>query len=334
MQGFLRPVPMNFSIIILNWNGRRHLAPCFTALAAQTKQGFETIMVDNGSKDDSVAYVQQQFPWVRVVVLGENRGFPGGNAAGLTVAQGDLIVLLNNDTRPEPDWLETLARCAAEHPEAGMIASHLTDWEGENTDSAGDGCRVTGRGFGRHRGRPAAGAPAAGLVFGVCGGAALYRRQLIADVGFLDEDFFLGFEDTDLAFRAQLRGWGAWFCRGAVVRHRMSATQVAGSEINVYYGARNQLWVCAKNLPGGMLLRYAPLIAVEIVGMFIAAVRRGRAWAYLKGLGAGLGGLPRMWRKRRQIQARRRVTSSALASLLHYPEFSTRVLRRLLNLTE
>lgn len=325
---------MKLSVIILNWNGRRHLEACFTALEPQLRPGIEIIMVDNASRDDSVDYVRQRFPWVCLVVLTENRGFPGGNASGLAVAQGENIVLLNNDTRPAPDWLEQLEQCVLARPEAGIIASHLTDWEGVNTDSAGDGCRVTGRGYGRHRGLPATAAPASGPIFGACGGAVLYRRKLLEDVGFLDEDFFLGFEDTDLAFRAQWRGWNVWFCREAVVRHQISATRGAWSESNVYYGARNHLWVCAKNLPGWFLVWHSPLIVAEILAMFVAAARRGRAWVYLRGLGAGWRGLPLMWRKRQGIRAGRRRTPAELVRLLRYPQFTSHVLRRLLDLKE
>jgi GT2 family glycosyltransferase len=329
MPGFAGSRKMNLSIVILNWNGRDHLDACFSALAAQTWQGFETIMVDNASDDESVGYVREQFPWVKVVALKENQGFPGGNRAGLEAAKGEVIVLLNNDTAPEPEWLANLVRCARDRPTAGMIASHLIDWRGEKTDSAGDGCRVTGRGFGRHRGLPATTAPISGPVFGPCGGAALYRRELIEDVGFLDRDFFLGFEDTDLAFRAQWRGWDAWFCREATVRHRMSATQGNGSEINVYHGARNHLWVCAKNLPMWMILVYSPLIAAEILAMFFLAARHGQAFAYLRGLTAGLGGLPQMWRKRRLVLAGRRRTSIDMARRLSFPKLRlVRLLRR------
>ena len=332
--GFPDPGSMNFSVIILNWNGREHLESCFTALAAQTLREFETIMVDNASQDDSINYVRERFPWVRLVALTENRGFSGGNAAGLAVALGENVVLLNNDTRPESDWMKMLSQCASVHPEIGMIASHLTDWNGENTDSAGDGCRVTGRGFARHRRLPVATAPDSGPVFGACAGAALYRRKLIEDVGFLDEDFFLNFEDTDLAFRAQLRGWTAWFCREAVVRHRVSATQGAWSKINVYYGARNHLWVCAKNLPGRFMLICSPLIVAEILALFVGSVMHRRGSAYSQGFVAGLRGLPRMWRKRGEIQQGRRRTPGALLRQLQYPRLTVRGLRRMFGLSE
>lgn len=323
-QGRLR-----MSVVVLNWNGLHHLEICLPALAAQTRPADEVIVVDNHStRDDSLAFLAAEHPWVRVIALPENRGFAGGNNAALPVVSGDAVILLNNDTRPEPDFLEQLERCALAHPEAGIVAAHLTDWTGEFTDSAGDGCRTTGRGFGRHRGQPAASAPPSGPVFGACAGAALYRRELIDDVGFLDDEFFMNFEDTDLALRAQWRGWTAWFCREAVVRHRVSASQEVGSELNVFYGARNHLWVCAKNLPASLLWKNSAPIAAEIAAMFVAALRRRRGSAYLRGLAAGLAGWPRMRRKGRRLGVRR-LTVREFDSRLIHPHVSWRTLTRL-----
>lgn len=321
---------MKVSVIVLNWNGRAHLAHCLPALAAQTFREFETIVVDNAStRDDSVAFVRTGFPWARVVALTENRGFSGGNLAGLEVAAGDYVVLLNNDTRPEPDWLERLVACADAQPSAGIVAAHLLSWDGTRTDSAGDGCRVTGRGFARHRGMSADSAPESGPCFGACAGAALYRRELIADVGFLDADFFLNFEDTDLAVRARLRGWQAWFCREARVRHRVSASQGAWSRWNTFYGARNHLWVCAKNLPGWLLVKYAPLTLAELAFLGWRAARHGRLCDYVHGLWAAARGLGPQLAKRRINLATRRVTVREFDRMLSAPDFAAWGRRRM-----
>ena len=145
---------MRTSIIIVNWNGKHHLEVCLPALNAQTLPPDEVIVVDNGSTDASIDYLKWHHPQARVVVLKENRGFAGGNVAGLDVASGDYIVLLNNDTKPDRAWLENLVACCDSHPDVGLVASHITDWDGATTDSAGDGCRVTGRGFQMYRHRP------------------------------------------------------------------------------------------------------------------------------------------------------------------------------------
>ena len=311
---------MKVSVIVLNWNGRAHLQICLPALAAQSFADFEIIVVDNFStQDDSVAYVRARHPEVRLVELDENRGFSGGNLAGLEVARGEFVVLLNNDTCPAPDWLERLVACAEAHPEAGIVAAHLVDWDGRITDSAGDGCRVSGRGYARHRRKPATEAPDSGECFGACAGAALYRRELISDAGFLDADFFLNFEDTDLSVRARLLGWRAWFCREAVVRHRVSASQGSWSPWNVFYGARNHLWVCAKNMPAWLLLKYAPITLAEIVVMGVLSARNGRLTDYLRGLWAGIRGLGPQLTKRRALLARRRISVRDFERELHCP---------------
>ena len=311
---------MKASVIVLNWNGRQHLEVCLPALAAQTFRDFETVVVDNASsRDDSVAYVGTHFPWAKVVALAENRGFSGGNLAGLEVAHGDFVVLLNNDTRPEPDWLERLVACAEANPKAGIVAAHLTDWEGKFTDSAGDGCYVTGHGFKRHTTGLVAEAPASGPCFGACAGAALYRRAMIADAGFLDDEFFLNHEDTDLSMRVQLLGWSVWFCREAVVRHRVSASQGVLSAWNVFYGTRNHLWVCAKNLPLGVWVKYSPVTAVTLVYMGWYAARHGRLRDYLRGLLYGMLGLRRQWKKRRYLKAKWRLQPGELAAKLELP---------------
>src|SRR4051812_19134029 len=96
-----------FSVLVVNFNGRRHLGRCFAALADQTfpRHRFEVVMVDNNSADDSVAFVKNEFPWVRIVRSPVNTGFAGGNNAGLPFVRGRFIVLLNNDTMADPHWL-------------------------------------------------------------------------------------------------------------------------------------------------------------------------------------------------------------------------------------
>lgn len=323
---------MRASVIVLNWNGRPHLELCLPALVAQTFQDFETIVVDNASsRDDSLDFVRSRFPSVRLVALETNLGFSGGNLAGVAVARGEFIVLLNNDTRPEPDWLEQLVACAEAQPEVGIVAAHLTDWDGVFTDSAGDGCYVSGHGFKRHTGRPAAEAPASGPCFGACGGAALYRRTMVEHAGFLDADFFLNYEDTDLSLRVRMLGGQCWFCREAVVRHRVSASQGECSPWNVFYGARNHVWVCAKNLPFWLLLKYSPVTVVTLVYMGWYAARRGRARDFLRGFAHGIGGLREQLRKRRELQSKWRLSSRELEvqlTLPSWPRTMPRLFRR------
>lgn len=323
---------MKVSVVILNWNGLHHLSECLSALAAQSLPAFQTIVVDNASNDGSAQWVGANYAQVELVCLSENRGFAGGNAASLPFIRGEVIVLLNNDTKPRPDFIQKISDCAEAHSQIGLIAAHLVDWEGRLTDSAGDGCKVTGRGFGRHRGQPVSAAPQSGPVFGACGGAVLYRREMIEDVGFLDEDFFMNVEDTDLAFRAQLFGWSAWFCREAVVHHRISASQGSWSRLSVYYTTRNHVWLCAKNVPLWLLIKYLPLNIIETTLIFIAACRRRQGAAFIAGLWDGLRGLPKAIRKRNRIQKGRRISTKELEKRLRGAGLSSEGFRRALKL--
>ena len=104
----MTPDPL-VSVVIVTWNGRQYLEACLSAVAAQEGVNAETILVDNASTDGTVAFVRERFPGVRVVAMSENRGFAGGNNAGVREARGRLVALLNNDTVPEPGWLQALA---------------------------------------------------------------------------------------------------------------------------------------------------------------------------------------------------------------------------------
>ena len=316
----LSPNPYPFiSIIIPNWNGAAHLPTCLQSLRRQTYPRFEVIVVDNASTDDSLELLERDYPEVRVVALPRNRGFAGGANAGIERARGEIVALLNNDTEADPRWLEELAGALARHPEAGMAASKLLLFDRRDTiHSAGDLYRVDGvpgnRGvwqrddgqFDREE-----------YVFGACGGAAAYRREMLEEVGLFDEDLFAFCEDVDLAWRAQLAGWRCIYVPTAVVYHKLSAT--GGGKIASYYCGRNFIYVIAKDYPASLLRRYWRRIFAAQLSIAWEALRAWRgeaARARLRGQLAGLWGLPRMLRKRRAIQRARKVSDEYLESIL------------------
>ena len=308
-----------FSIIIPHWNGREHLESCLTALRRQRYRDFETILVDNGSTDGSQATVREQFPEVRLLELGENRGFTGACNAGYAASQSEFVVLLNNDTEADPGWLEALAGAFERHPDAGILASKLLLFDQRDRfHAAGDYYRVDGIPGNRGVWQQDVGQyDREERVFGACGAAAAYRREMLADIGFLDDDFYFSCEDVDLAWRANLAGWETIYVPTAVVYHKLKAT--GGSVTGSYYDGRNFLYLIWKNYPGPLLRRNWRLILraqLTITQEALRAWRGEAARARLRGQIAGLLGLPRMWPKRRAIQRRRRLPLCELTARL------------------
>jgi GT2 family glycosyltransferase len=297
------------SVLILNWNGREHLRACLDSLAAQTCRDFETILVDNGSTDGSAAYVRERYPWVRLVALPENTGFSGGNNRGLAEAGGEFIVTLNNDTKVEPGFLAELVQAAGGGERVGMVAAKMLNlYETGRIDAVG--IRVATNGMAANIGvgeadRGQYDTPRE--VFGACAGAALYRRAMLDEVGFFDPAFFAYYEDTDLAWRGRLAGWRCVTAPRAVAYHAHSATSGRMSPFTVYHVQRNKWYVLLKDWPGRLLLEHFPQILWYDLGAMVLAALRGRLGAALRARIHALRDLPLLLRKRREIQAGRRV---------------------------
>jgi len=307
------------SVIIPNYNGEHLLSTCLDALRRQTYPHCEVIVVDNASSDGSVALVEREYPEVRLLRLARNRGLAGACNAAAEIARGDLLVMLNSDTEAEPGWLAALVHTLAEHPQAGSVASKMLLFERRDTlHTAGDLYGVDG--IPRNRGvweRDEGQYDQSLEIFSGCGGAVAYRREAWEAVGGFDEDFFMYCEDVDLGWRLQLAGYRAVFAPQARVYHRLSAT--GGGVIASFYTGRNTLWVLAKDVPGGVLRRYwRPILRAQlrIAWEALRAWRGEAARARLRGQLAGLLTLPRMLRKRRAVQASKRVDDDDLLSLL------------------
>lgn len=315
-------MPLPFvSIVIPNYNGKALLPTCLDALRGQTYpvDSVEVIVVDDASSDGSVEFIGALYPEVRVVALPQNRGFVAACNAGVAAAQGDVLVLLNNDTEAEPGWLEALVTALTEHPEAGSAASKMLLFDRRDTlHTAGD---LMGRdGIPRNRGvweKDEGQYDGDRWVFGACGGAAAYRREAWKQAGGFEPRLWMYLEDVDLAWRLQLLGWKCIFAPAARVYHQLSAT--GGGVLASYYTGRNTIWVIARNWPTALLCRHWQAIArgqLRIAWDALRAWRGQAARARLRGQVAGLLGLAGVLRQRRAIQATRRAPDEHLSSLL------------------
>jgi GT2 family glycosyltransferase len=320
------------SVIIVNWNGCEYLPACLDSLLDQTCRDFETIVVDNGSHDGSLELLQRSYPWVRVVPLSVNTGFASGNNAGYAVARGEYIVALNNDTRVERFWLAELIAPVEEQPAIGMVSSRICSWDDpDQIDSLGVAICPDGMSRGSRRlARFSALALAKTeeiLLPSAC--AALYRRKMLDETGFFDDDFFAYCEDTDLGLRGRIAGWNAVLARDAVVYHRYSRSGGVFSPLKLYLVERNHFWVALKCFPAIMLLflplwtivRY--LVQVRLVlgaqgagAQFRNAPSSDLIKAVLRGLSDMVRGLPDIYRKRQAVTTIRRLSAGDMRRLL------------------
>lgn len=305
------------SVIVVTWNGRQHLDACLDAVAAQRSVRLETVLVDNASTDDTVQHVRSRHPSVRVVTLPSNRGFAGGNNAGVAEARAPVVAFLNNDTIAEPGWLQALVGGLDEADGFALVTSRIVYMHDPQViDSAGDGFLRAGGAFKRLHGMPSAQAGGQSEVFGVCGAACLMPKAVFEELGGFDEDFFASHEDVDLSYRARLRGYRVRYAPDAIVRHQGSATLGRLSAQAVYYGQRNLEWVYLKNSPASILLRTVPGHFAYNVAAAVHFARAGQVWPFVRAKGAAFAGLPAVLRKRAAVQRTRRVDAAAIWRVL------------------
>jgi GT2 family glycosyltransferase len=307
------------SVIIINYNGEGLTLGCLKALAGQTLKDFEVVIVDNGSIDNSPYEIQmflKESPLAsitKLIPLDRNFGFAGGNIQGLKHAHNsEYIALLNNDTEPENNWLKHLVSAMDSEPMVGICASKLIVYGTNIIDSAGDGFSTCLKGFKRGEGENAALYSKKEYVFGACAGAALYRRKMIDEIGFLDEDFFLIHEDTDLNLRAQLHGWKVLYVPEAIVFHKVRSSISNKSNTAVYYSLRNSEFVRIKNIPFPLFLRYLPIFLLGMVWEFLDHVKRRQMVLYFKAKLDAIKLLPAMLNKRKINMKARRLCSKDL----------------------
>lgn len=271
------------SVIIVSWNGRRHLEACLPSVLASDypPDRLEIVCVDNGSTDGSAEAVRRRFPSVRVVALPENRGFAAGNAAGVGAASGDVLVFLNNDMRVEARALRALAAAIdARHP---CAAARVLSWNGRRIDFVRGTINFEGRGYQEQFGRPShAELAAPGPTFFANGGAFAITREAWDRVGGFDPAFFAYYEDVDLGWGLRLLGAGIRVAGDAVVYHRHGATSGRYPDAQKrFLMQRNALWMVLKRYGDASLGRTFGAILLLAARQVVqeSHIRRNTTWA-------------------------------------------------------
>lgn len=336
------------SVIVVNWNGKAIIAGCLDALLEQDTAdiGIEILVVDNGSTDGSPALIIERYPTIRMVPLSANLGFTGGVNAGIEVASGEIIILVNNDAIADSRFVAELTNALSREPRAAavtarillahrysrvpagtagaLVAANGAAW-GVNDDdgdalinSTGNEMTLSGNGRDRdwlvpvrmdHR--------SAGPVMGFSGGAVALRRSAVAGVGGFDDRLFMYYEDSDLSWRLRRAGWVILYEPSAVVHHEHAASSGTVSDFFLFHNERNRLLVALKNAPIMVIAR----AFTRTAGSMLAALIRGNLPTVrrkARSLLAALRLAPAFLAERRSIDKRASLSRSEVArSLVH-----------------
>lgn len=283
---------MRISVVVPNYNGIGILINCLGSLQNHDRKPDQIVVVDNGSSDGSPDIIRRDFPFVDLLPLETNTGFTGANNEGIKVADGELVVLLNNDCIVEPGWLSSLER-RMEDPSVAAVTSSMRNIEDINLmDSAGG--EIDWMGFSRDIGKGQTASTfgnSMDLPF-PSGGAVMIRRKALPDpTRIFWNELFAYQEDLDLGYELLRTGWKIVYEPTAVVRHIHSATAGRGSFFKEYFCIRNRLLVMRKHFKDETISALIPLIRQWQNYWAAASFVRGRITlvkAILRGTAEGL----------------------------------------------
>lgn len=275
------------TIIIPNYNGIKFIEKCLLSLHGEDAH---ILVVDNGSVDGSRELVQEKFPEVECIALSENRGFCGAVNLGIQNSKTTYVILLNNDTEIELGFVKALERAMDADERIFSASAQMRNlYHPERIDDAGDEYCALGWAFARGKDRPLAGYQKSCHIFAACGGASIFRRELLERTGLLDENHFAYLEDIDLGYRAQILGYRNVYAPEAVVCHAGSgSTGSRHNKFKVDLSSRNSVYLIYKNMPFLQILINLPFLLAGFLAKMVFFARKGLGGVYVRGLGRGL----------------------------------------------
>lgn len=278
------------SVVIPNYNGEKFLPDCLNALKGQSMADFELIVADNGSKDESVRIVSECFPSAKIIRLDKNYGFSKAVNEGIRSAKAPFVILLNNDTRVESDFIRALYDAINSDDRIFSVSAKMLQMHAPKLiDSAGDMYCCLGWAYARGKDRPADLYVRRSEVFSACAGAAIYRKSVFNVIGYFDEKHFAYLEDVDLGYRARINGYLNVYEPAALVYHAGSG--MSGSRYNSFkisLSSRNNVYVVYKNMPLLQLIINLPFLIIGFLIKILFFIRKGEGVTYVKGLFKGI----------------------------------------------
>lgn len=281
------------SVVIPNYNGEKYLRDCIESLRTQSYKDFETIIIDNASQDSTYPWIEEEYPEIFFKRLDQNYGFSKAVNEGIKRSKGEYVLLLNNDTVVESDFVGELVKAIEKDERIFGVSSKMIAYQNHDImDDAGDEYTILGWTLKRGDGKSVNDYTKACHVFSACAGAALYRKKVFEEMGYFDEQFFAYMEDVDVSYRARIYGYHNVYCPEAKVYHIGSAT--SGSRYNdfkVKLAARNNVYVAYKNMPLLQLIINLPFLLLGYLVKWSVFSLKGFGKTYATGLKEGLTNL-------------------------------------------
>ena len=305
------------SVIIPNWNGEDYIGECLDSLKKQTFRDFEVIVVDNGSKDNSISMIETKYPEVIIKKLSYNTGFAVAVNMGIKMSKAKYVVLMNNDTYADKNWLKALIE-EMEKNIYGFAASKMLFYNNRtHINTAGD--EITKYGWAKQIGfglKDGSRFSENKEIFSASGGSVVIRNSIFKEVGYFDEKFFAYLEDVDWCFRAQLLGHKGVYVADSKIYHHVSATTKKLSTLGEYLTVRNTLAMIYKNFPARLKAKYFfKIIYAQLARLFID-LNINRILSTLKGQFAFLKMYPSLRKDRKKIYGNIRVDYKYIDSFI------------------
>jgi GT2 family glycosyltransferase len=257
------------SIVIVNMNGKHHLKECLPTIVTQSYPNFEVIICDNNSTDGSVEFIGREYPSIKIIANHQNLGYAAANNIGFTQTKGNLIVVLNPDTKVSQNWLAPLVEAINSDLQICMVAPKIMLFDlPDQINACGNQITYTGLTFCRGLAKDAGQYPEREFIAAVSGAAFMIKKEALNQIGGFDESYFMYYEDTDLSLRALLAGYRILYEPNSIVYHKYA---FRFSPLKCFYQERNRYISLIKTFRWATLVLLLPsLLFSELI-----------AWGYI-----------------------------------------------------
>jgi GT2 family glycosyltransferase len=316
------------SIILVNWNGKKHLKDCLDSIKSQDYKKIEAVLVDNNSNDGSIEFIEKEYPWVKLVKNSRNDGFSKGNNIGEREANGDLVFLLNNDTKIAVNCVSLLVgkylKSKEKYKVGAIVPKMRFFYHPGFINSIGNSVFMRGWGSDNFIGSVDLGQyDNIERTMSACFGAVMIPREIIKEIGLLDKKYYMYYEDSDWSFRVRKRGYEIISESQALVYHKFGAsTDSRPSDFKLYHIVKNRIRFVLKNGQLGTIKHSLKHFAKEDIRNIIGYTKKGQfktVFAYKKSYVNLLTQLPGLYFYRRRERTKRVVSDQEIFNLSVHP---------------